>query len=44
VGCIKVFNDTGYDKFLSIEYEGMEDPYKGVKRSVEFTTSVLEKL
>jgi sugar phosphate isomerase/epimerase len=43
-GCIKVMQDVGYDKYLSIEYEGMEDPKEGVKKSVEYTQSVLESL
>ncbi len=43
-GCIRALHDVGYDKYLSIEFEGLEDPKLGVKNSVEHTKKILASL
>jgi len=33
--CIQILKDSGYDGWLSVEYEGAEDPITAVARSIE---------
>ncbi len=33
--CIKELKDSGFDGWLSVEYEGVEDPFTAVPRSIE---------
>ena len=40
--CLKAIADTGYDGFVAIEYEGPNDEYEGVAKSVEFTKEVMK--
>jgi sugar phosphate isomerase/epimerase len=37
---VKLFRDAGYDGYLTIEYEGVEDPSTALPRSVAFAKTV----
>jgi len=39
--CVRVLRQAGYDGFVALEYEGLEDETTGVPRSVEFMNQVL---
>ncbi len=40
-GCLESLHRAGFDGWLNIEYEGEEDPFSGVSRSVDYTRQLL---
>lgn len=40
---VQILRDSGYDGFLTIEYEGGEDPATALPRSVNYTRGLLEE-
>ena len=42
--CIQSLREAGFDGWLNIEYEGEEDPFSAVSRSVDYTRSLLERV
>ena len=43
-GCLKILQDTGYDGFVALEYEGEEDELTGVPKSVAYMKEVMAQL
>ena len=43
-GCLKLLQDSGFDGFVALEYEGEEDELTGVPRSVAFMQEQLARL
>jgi len=43
-GCLKLIQDSGFDGFVALEYEGEEDELTGVPRSVAFLQEQLARL
>lgn len=41
---LKILNNSGYKGYLSLEYEGPEDPKYGVEKSINNTRKILETL
>lgn len=41
--CISSLHEAGFDGWLNIEYEGEEDPFSAVSRSVDYTRKLLER-
>ena len=39
--CIRELKDAGFDGWLSVEYEGEEDPFTAVPRSIEAARNYL---
>ncbi|MCL6518542.1 MAG: sugar phosphate isomerase/epimerase [Armatimonadetes bacterium] len=39
--CLKVLRETGYKGYLSIEYEGDEDPFGAVSKSISYVRSLI---
>ena len=42
--CVSSLRESGFDGWLNIEYEGEEDPFSAVSRSVEYTRQLLERV
>jgi sugar phosphate isomerase/epimerase len=42
--CIMALNDAGYDGWLSVEYEGEEDPITAVPRSIQNAKQILASI
>ena len=42
--CVQSLREAGFDGWLNIEYEGEEDPFSAVSRSVDYTRQLLERL
>ncbi len=40
--CVTALRQAGFDGWLNIEYEGEEDPFSAVSRSVEYTRRLLQ--
>ncbi len=40
--CVTSLRQAGFDGWLNIEYEGEEDPFSAVSRSVDYTRSLLQ--
>jgi len=43
-GCLKVLKESGYQGFLSLEYEGQEDARKGIERSLRHMEKCLAEI
>lgn len=41
--CVSALRGAGFDGWLNIEYEGEEDPFSGVPRSVDYTRRLLRR-
>ena len=41
--CVSSLRQAGFDGWLNIEYEGEEDPFSAVSRSVDYTRKLLEQ-
>ena len=41
--CVASLREAGFDGWLNIEYEGEEDPFSAVSRSVDYTRKLLEQ-
>jgi len=41
--CLQVLREAGYDGYLSIEYEGREDPTTGVPKSIQYVKQLLRR-
>ncbi len=42
--CVQSLREAGFDGWLNIEYEGEEDPFSAVSRSVDYTRQLLERI
>ncbi len=42
--CVQSLREAGFDGWLNIEYEGEEDPFSAVSRSVDYTRNLLEQV
>jgi len=40
---IKILRDVNYQGYISIEFEGREDPYSGVRKSVDMLRKALNQ-
>lgn len=42
--CVQSLRESGFDGWLNVEYEGEEDPFSAVSRSVDYTRQLLERV
>jgi sugar phosphate isomerase/epimerase len=43
-GCLSVLKKAGYDGYIALEYEGLEDERIGVPKSLEYVKSVMDRI